>query len=172
MHQECEVGRAPLLGRSSESISTMLKSPTERERELYNFVLLLLCPQRCTQWRTLSETESRPGFRVEWKVTGSAALGVRLLFGLRQGTGGGETKAGHPLRGTRRNLVCMLCLLPGFLLRCFYKVGGPRSSSRRSTRLQQGGTRSCKDRAHSFKRMDGAAHLRGTGGLLPPQAPS
>ena len=108
VHQECEVGRAPLLGRSSESISTMLKSPTERERELYNFVLLLLCPQRCTQWRTLSETESRPGFRVEWKVTGSAALGVRLLFGLRQGTGGGETKAGHPLRGTRRNLVCML----------------------------------------------------------------
>ena len=110
-----------------------------RQRPSVKIVLLLLCPQRCTQWRTLSETESRPGFRVEWKVTGSAALGVRLLFGLRQGTGGGEAKAGHPLRGTRRNLVCLLCLFY-FQASCYIvstksdgleaALGGARASNR------------------------------------------
>ena len=29
-----------------------------------------------------------------------------------------------------------------------------------------------ESRAHPFQMMDGAAHPRGTGGLLPPQAPS
>ena len=101
-------------------------------------------------------------------------FGVRLLFGLRQGTGGGEAKAGHPLKGTRRNLVCLLCLFY-FQASCYIvstksdgleaALGGARASNREALV-------SCKDRAHSFKRMDGAAHLRGTGGLFPPQAPS
>ena len=50
--------------------------------------------------------------------------------------------------------------------------GRERESERQREREREGGTQFGKDRAHPFQMMDGAAHPRGTGGLLPPQAPS
>ena len=53
------------------------------------------------------------------------------------------------------------------------RVGGClENNSQKGNTPSIGSTQFCRDRAPPFQMMDGAAHLRGTGGLLPPQAPS